>query len=196
MEHVTSHADAFVHAKVLIGLVTGLSITRLLAGLSRFVQHRGADGIFAPHLAWVGFMLLYVIHFWWFEFGLSAIGRWSFPEYAFVLGYAALNFFITTLLFPDRMDDYDGFEDYFMSRRRWFYGLLALVFMVDIADTLLKGWDNFAELGLVYPVRQALLTGLCGVGMVLRRPSAHLALAGLAIVAQFWWIITRYEFLT
>lgn len=195
MEHVTGAANAFVHAKVLIGLVTGLSITRLLAGLSRFVQHPSGAAIFAPHLAWVGFMLLYVIHFWWFEFNLSAIGRWSFPEYAFVLGYAALNFFITTLLFPDRMDDYAGFEDYFMSRRRWFYGLLALAFVVDIADTLLKGRSHFVDLGLVYPVRQALLVGLCLVGMALRRPASHLVLAALAIAAELWWIFTRYEFL-
>jgi len=31
--------DQFIHVRIIIGIVTGLSVTRLLTGLARFVQH-------------------------------------------------------------------------------------------------------------------------------------------------------------
>ena len=43
------------------------------------------------------FLLLSVIHFWWFEFGLSRIETWTFPFYFFVLSYAALFVFICAM---------------------------------------------------------------------------------------------------
>lgn len=69
------------------------------------------------------------MHFWWFEFGLKRIGVWTFEIYLFVISYAALFFFLGALLFPDRMDEYSGFAEYFHPRQKWFYGLLAALFL-------------------------------------------------------------------
>ena len=63
-----------------------------------------------------------------------------FALYLFVICYASL--FCTsspTLLFPREMDDYDGYRDYFLSRRKWLFGILALTYLADVADTLIKG---------------------------------------------------------
>jgi hypothetical protein len=108
--------DQFFHVRVVIGLVAGLGITRLLSGLARFVQHPSRQQIYPVHLGWVCYILIAVMNFWWFEFGLGHVTEWTFPLYVFVIGYASLYFFISTLLFPDRMDDYAGFADYFHSR--------------------------------------------------------------------------------
>jgi hypothetical protein len=69
--------EQFIHVRIIIGIVTGLTVTRLLTGLARFVQHPVRDRIYLAHLAWSFFPLLAIVHFWWFEFGLraSASGR-------------------------------------------------------------------------------------------------------------------------
>lgn len=195
MQAVTHSGDAYFHVRVLIGLVTGLGLTRLLTGLARFVQHPSRAQIYPPHLVWTLFMLIYIIHFWWFEFGLAVIARWEFEHYAFIIGYAALLFFITTLLFPDRMEDYSGFAEYFTSRRGWFYGLLALVFAVDMLDTLVKGRSHFIGLGPWYPIRQVGLLLMCGVAIAARNTRLDMSFAVLAILAEILWIATKFRFL-
>ncbi|SMC45320.1 hypothetical protein SAMN06295998_101384 [Primorskyibacter flagellatus] len=195
VQTMSHSADAYFHVRVLIGLVTGLGLTRLLNGLSRFVQHPSRTQIHPAHLAWTLFMLIYIIHFWWFEFGLSVIERWEFEHYAFVIGYAALLFFITTLLFPDRMEDYSGFAEYFTSRAGWFFALLALVFVVDMLDTLVKGRAHFTGLGPWYPVRQIGLAMLCCIAIFIRNGRLHLVFGLIAILAELWWIGSKFRFL-
>lgn len=195
MQTIAHSADAYFHVRVLIGLVTGLGLARLLTGLARFVQHPSRAQIYPPHLVWVFFMLIYIIHFWWFEFGLSIIDPWEFENYAFVIGYAALLFFITTLLFPDRMDDYSSFAEYFISRRQWFYALLAIVFVIDMLDSLMKGQQYFVALGAWYPIRQTSLALLCGVVMIAKNARTHMGLGLIAIFSELWWITSKFRFL-
>ena len=183
--------QGFAHVKVVIGLVTGLGMARLLNGLARFVQHPSRTAIHAPHLAWTVYLLLFATHFWWFAFGLSVIDRWTYPDYLFVTGYGAMIFFLSTLLFPDQMDDYAGFADYFRSRQRWFYGILALMFLTDMGDTALKGAAHFASFGPLYPLRQLLLAACAVAGMVVADRRYHLGFALGAIVAEIWWIAVR-----
>ena len=61
-------------------------------------------------------MLSAIVHFWWYEFGLSNITTWTFELYFFVLLYAMLFVAVASLLFPDKMDEYASFGDYFQSR--------------------------------------------------------------------------------
>ncbi|TWG92469.1 hypothetical protein L598_000500001350 [Mesorhizobium sp. J18] len=196
MEAPAPHPDQFVHIRIILGVVMGLSVTRLLTGLARFVQHPGRDQIYPVHLGWVAFLLSAVIHFWWFEFGLVHVDRWTFPLYVFVICYAALFFFICAMLFPDRMDDYAGFADYFHSRQKWFYGLLAGLFAIDVVDTLLKGTAHFQALGIEYPIRQGLLALLAVIAMFVRDWRYHAALVSFALVAQISWILRYYDVLS
>lgn len=184
--------EGFAHVRIVIGLVTGLSVTRLLAGLSRFVQHPGRNPIYSAHFIWVIFMLLYVTHFWWFQFGLVQIDRWEYPEYAFIIFYAALIYFIASLLFPEQMNEYSGYKDYFQSRARWFYGLLTAMFLVDIVDSLAKGLDHFYAMGPYYPMRQCALAGLAFIGIFVKKPAYHIGFGLFAIAVQIWWISVRF----
>lgn len=187
--------DQFFHVRVIIGIVVGLSVTRLLTGLARFVQHPARNQVYWIHLGWVIFLLLGVTHFWWFEFGLSRIEQWTFEIYFFVLIYAALFFFICTILFPDHMEEYSGFADYFHSRQMWFFGLLATLFAADILDALIKGIDHFRSLGPTYPVRQAILAALAVAGMFIANRRYHAAFVIVGLAAQIWWILRQFYFL-
>ncbi|MFO1210129.1 MAG: hypothetical protein U1E40_13050 [Amaricoccus sp.] len=184
--------DAFFHVRVIIGLVAGLCITRLLSGLARFVQHPARPQIYAVHLGWVVFLLLAVMHFWWFEFGLGRIEVWTFELYLFVVGYASLYFFTSTLLFPDRMDDYAGFADYFHARQRWFYGLLAAIFLVDILDTRIKGLAHWRDLGAGPLAADAVLAILALVAMRVRDRRFHAAFVLLALALEVWRILRQF----
>ena len=188
--------DAFFHVRVIIGLVAGLCITRLLSGLARFVQHPSRNQIYPIHLGWVIYLLLAVMHFWWFEFGLGRIQSWTFELYLFVVGYASLFFFTSTLLFPDRMDDYKGFADYFHSRQAWFYALLAAIFLADIADTGAKGMEHLLGFGPFYPVRQVVLATMALALMRVRDRRLHAGFLILALAIEVWWILGQFYILS
>lgn len=196
MEHSQASPDVYVHIRIIIGIVLGLSISRLLTGLARFVQHPSREQIYPVHLAWVFFVLVAVIHFWWFEFHLSTITHWTFEIYVFVIFYASLYFLLCTLLFPDRMEEYAGFRDYFLSRRMWFFGLLALVFAADVLDTAIKGMEHFRSYGIEYPIRSAILIALSLVAMFVRDRRFHAAFVTGALLYQISWVLRQFETLS
>ena len=196
MESEVLNPDSFFHVRVIIGMVTGLSVARLLNGLARFVQHPKREYIYSVHLAWVFFLLLAVVHFWWFEFALVKITRWTFELYFFVICYAALYFFICAILFPDNLDEYPGFKAYFHSRRTWFYGLLAALFAVDMIDSALKGDEHFRALGIEYQIRQACLITMSLIGTRVANDRYHQAFVIIALAAEVWWIVSEFNVLT
>ena len=131
--------EIFTHVRVLVGVVLGLGLTRILAGLAAFMQHPTHKKLYVTHLIWVAVVLLSAVHFWWFELGLAKIQPWPFELFVFILVYAFLFYLMATLLIPDTIDEYASYEDYFLSRRGWFFGLLAATVPVDLIDTLAKG---------------------------------------------------------
>jgi hypothetical protein len=150
----TIAVDLYLHVRVLIGILLGLSVVRLVGGVARFVAHPGRQRISFIHLGWVAWALLNVVTFWWWEFSLSRIA-WNFGIYFFVCLYASMFFFLSVLLFPDDLREYDGYHDYFMSRRVWFFGFVALTELLDVADTWIKGTEYLRSLGPEYPIRSA-----------------------------------------
>jgi hypothetical protein len=187
--------DQFVHVRIIIGIVTGLTVTRLLTGLARFAQHPSRERIYSVHLGWALFLLLAIVHFWWFEFGLQRIEVWTFEVYLFVICYAALFFFVCTLLFPDQMDEYAGFAEYFHSRQKWFYGLLGALFLADLVDTAIKGSEHFASFGVSYPIRQGILFVLAMLGTAVADRRYHAAFVVVAIAAEIFWILSQFKLL-
>src|ERR1700760_2062566 len=119
-------ADIFTHVRIVLGFVVSLSVARLLSGASRFVQHPSLEKIYPVHLIWTASMLLMLVHFWWWEFWLTGVRQWNFAVYLFLFSFTVVLYLLCTLLYPDNHDEYAGFEDYFYSRRRWFFGLFAL----------------------------------------------------------------------
>ena len=113
-----SNPDLYPHVRVVISIIVGLCITTLLSGFARFVQHPRRERVSILYLGWAISLLLWIIHFWWWEFRLSMVPQWTFANYFFVILYAILFYFLCTLLFPSDLKDYSGYEDYFLSRRK------------------------------------------------------------------------------
>lgn len=185
--------EVYLHIRVLIGIVLGLSLTRLLSGVARLVQHPGKVKIYPVHLIWVAIILITSIHFWWWELALEGLPHWRFELFLFVLGYAFLFALLANLLFPDQLDDYAGYQDYFLSRRGWFFGLFIATMVADLADTLLKGHIYMAGLSAEYPVRIGGTILLSLVAIATRNARFHLAFAALYFVYYVSWIIRIYD---
>ncbi|WP_274424101.1 hypothetical protein [Chelativorans sp. YIM 93263] len=193
MESLSPNPEQVFHIRTILAVVMGLSLTRLLTGFARIVQHPSRKRIYLVHLGWGAFLFLTVIHFWWFEFRLTHVERWTFVFYFFLICYAALLFFICSILFPDHMDEYAGFRDYFHSRQKWFYGLLASIFVVDVVDTLWKGTGYFIALGAQYSIRQALMFALAIIAMFVKNKSFHIIFVSGSLIAQVIWILYNYQ---
>lgn len=185
--------EVFTHVRVIIGIILGLSISRLLTGVARIIQHPLRKNIYPIHLGWVFFTFLTVVHFWWFEFYLHQTLVWKFEAYLFVIFYASLHFLACGMLFPDSMDGYSGYENYFMSRRAWFFGLLMAIFLVDFADTAMKGREHFHSLGPGYPLRNLFLISVCGAAAYLREQRMQWLFLSLALVCQLVFILIQFD---
>ena len=71
-----SSPDLYLHVKVVISIIVGLCITTLLNGFARFVQHPKRAKVSVLHLGWAASLLLWIIHFWWWEFRLTLVQQW------------------------------------------------------------------------------------------------------------------------
>jgi len=172
----------FDYVMVLASVIIGLGITHLLQNVGGIVQHPRREKIYWVHLAWVAIIFLRAIFWWWFEFRLSEIPEWAFTLYLFVLGYAVLIYLWCAILFPRDLAGYDGYEDYFYSRRGWFFGLVLAGQAVDVADTLLKGLDHFRSLGPSYIIAIVLVSVLLLIAMRTADRRYHAVFAIFALI--------------
>ena len=183
----------FEYVIVLTGVVIGLALTHLMQGIARIIEHPGRVRVWWLHLGWVGYMFVNAVFWWWWEFRLRLITSWSFQLYAFVLGYAFLIYLVCAVLFPSDVAPFQSFKDYFMARRRWFFGLLIAWLAVDFFDTWAKGSAYFASLGLEYPIAQACLALLCLVGLLSPRERVQVAVWLLVVGYQTSRIVRFYD---
>lgn len=193
MDQATPDPALFGHVRVVIGMVVSLSLARILSGLAVFVQHPGKVRVYWIHLGWVFSILVFLLHFWWWEYRLQSMSAIDFGLYLFLIGYACLFFFLCVLLFPVSIDEYGSYEDYFMSRRGWFFGFLALAYAVDLADTAIKGRSYFSSFGYEYPVRNVVYIVLCIVAAVTANRRFHAAFVSVGLLYQLSWIFRAFD---
>jgi hypothetical protein len=185
--------DVYLHVRVLFGMIVGLGVAHLLRGLALIVQHPKRYRVYWVHLVWVVFLFLYLIHFWWWEFNLARVREWTFPLYFFIALYAVLLYLLCTMFFPDAIGDYDGFKGYFYSRRPWIFALMALLYLADIADTLIKGSGYLRQLGLAYQIRTSAYVVLSLVAIKVKNPWFHATFAVLALLSEIAFILELYR---
>jgi len=178
--------EIFEYVSVLTSIIIGLGITHLLKGVAGLIQHPQREAVYGTHLAWVAYMLFSTILWWWWQFGLDDRRSWTLGIYLFVSLFALVFYLLCALLFPSDMDDYEGYHDYFMSKRSWFLGLLATAYMLDLVDTLVKGFDHFRSLGPGYPIQAVLVAILCLLGVRTRSGRYHAALVTVVFATQLY----------
>ncbi len=193
MQPTVPSADVLTHVRAIMGIILGLGLAQLLIGLARFAQHPGQHKIYWIHVGWLVSTFLLLVNFWWWEARISLVSEWTFARYLFIILFSSLFYFLCVMLLPDNLGEFASFRDYFYSRKKWFFGTLALIFAADLFDTWLKGEDYFNSLGLEYPVRAAAGCGLCLVGMFVRNECFHAAFVIVNLVYQVSWIFRSYN---
>jgi hypothetical protein len=184
--------EIFNYVMVLASIIIGLAITHLLQGVTRLVQHPGKVKLYWVHLVWVAAAFLGAIFWWWWEFRLST-QAWTFQLYVFVLLYAVIIYLRAALLFPDSLEGYDGYEGYLYSRRGWFFGLAIAQTLIDVVDTLLKGWAHFLSLGWPYATGMAAMLLLFGLAIFTENRHFHGALAVAFFVYQIVLALSLFQ---
>ena len=195
MDQQAIDPNQFIHVRMVLSMVVSLALARLLSGVAKFVQHPKRIRIFAPHMLWCSFMLILLIHFWWWEFSLIHLRSWHFGTFAFVVGYAALLYLMCAILFPDDLAEYDGYSSYFMSRRGWFFAMLSLVMLIDLADTRLKGEAYWQAQAPEIWLHTGLGLVLCAAAVRATKPTLQVVVAALGIAYQVSWIARLYSVL-
>ncbi|MDE4601621.1 hypothetical protein [Sinorhizobium meliloti] len=195
MEQVQPDPAIFSHIRVVMGMVISLSLARLLSGVALFVQHPGKTKVYWIHLGWVLFMFVFLVHFWWWEYHLHSLAVIDVSVYLFVILYSCVFFLLCVFLFPTTLDEYSGYEHYFMSRRAWFFGFLAIAFAVDLIDTALKGKAYFQSFGIEYPLRNATYIALCIIAAVTPDRRFHASFLVGAVLYQLTWMYRAFDLL-
>jgi hypothetical protein len=183
----------FNYVMVLASVIIGLGITHLLTGVAGVIQHPNRAKVYWIHLAWVAATFLRAIFWWWFEFQFSTVTKWTFSLYFFVLTYALLIYLWCALLFPRDLAGYDGYKDYFYSRRKWCFGVGLAAVVADIADTLLKGTAHFVALGPLYIGLQVLWTVLFLIALRTRNERFHACFVLVAIASLLIYPVTNFD---
>ncbi|MDT3501142.1 hypothetical protein [Stenotrophomonas maltophilia] len=182
----------FLHIRVVMGIILGLSITTLLKGLAQIIEHPQRRGCSALHLCWVAWTLVSLVTFWWWEFRLIEVHRWTFETYLFVICYSAAWFLLCALLFPDDLRDYGSYGNYLMQRRRWIFGVIGALTLLDLVDTAIKGTSRWHLLGAAYPVHTLLMLLVVLLGWKLRSGRAQLRLAAATLLYQLGYFTAEY----
>ncbi|WNH51284.1 hypothetical protein [Stenotrophomonas oahuensis] len=182
----------YLHIRVVLSIILGLSITTLLRGLAQIIENPARRGCSWLHIAWVLWALISVVTFWWWEFRLIQVHRWTFGLYLFVLAYCASWYLLCVLLFPDDLRDYDSYEHYLLQRRGGFFGMLALVTLLDLGDTAIKGHSRWVMLGEAYPIHTAAMLAVAALGMISRSRRVHVGLATAALLYQCGYFLAEY----
>ena len=185
---VSAH-DIFPHIRIVLGMVIGLGVTRLLSGLARIGPIPalfGASGLGCVGALDAGAFLV--------------VGVRPVPDRDLDLRkvpvhhlYAVTLFLLCALLFPDSMLDYTSYEDFFYSRRAWFFGLLAATYLLDVIDTLLKGPEHFARFGVEYLFRTPVFVTLCVIAILVSDRRFHIAFVAAALVYQISFILRLFD---
>jgi len=184
--------DLYLHVRVLVSIILGLSVTRLIAGVASLIQHPTRYRISLIHLGWVAWTLVNVFGFWWYEFRLSLVEQWNLALYFFVCLFASMYYFLSVLLFPDDIKGYEGYEDYFLSRRVWFFGFVALSEALDVVDTRIKGAEYLKSMGTEYFVHLGAILVLCAIAARTRNLTFHALFAITSFLYQVSYFVRAF----
>ena len=183
----------FEYAMVLVSIIIGLALTHVLSALGAAVHRLRGHGdpirLESVYLLWVGYVLIWLVSFWWFEFRFQALEvEWTYGLYLFLILYAVCLFLMAVILIPSRMVGVRDSYEYFMEGRKWFFGAVLFGLGIDQVDSFLKGVDwglRPLNVGL-----NIVTVVACLFGVVSERRGVQLVVAAVALAIQlafmFW----------
>jgi hypothetical protein len=174
----------FEYVAVLISIIVGLALTQILRGVGRMVTTKQGPRPYWVHLIWTFYLFLNIILFWWWEFRLGTI-EWSLSVYLVVITYSTLFFFVSLVMQPGSLDGVASYKEYFYSHRRWIFGLIIAITLLDFVDTLIKGMAHFSNLGAGYLAIQFALISASGAAIITSNERYHEVFATTYLIAFF-----------
>src|SRR4051812_10700101 len=156
--------DPFSYVCILTSIVAGLAVTRLVGGVGQLMQTRRRTPGYWVHALWMVNTLITVIITWWVQYRWRSTEHWTLFLVLWLL-VAPINLYLASaLLFPNEQEGepITSWRAHYFTHRRGFFLLIAGNFVIDLADSSLKGWDYFRSLGPVYftPMALFLIFGL------------------------------------
>ena len=183
--------NEFEYVMVLVSIVIALAIAHLLTAVAeaihRFRGHGEPIKLSAVFLLWVGFVLIWLVSFWWWEFKFQEVAvEWSYGLYLFVICYAIVLFMLAEILVPHRMRGVSDSYVHFVEGRKWFFGTLLLVQAIDVIDTFLKGYEWGLRPAVIASYSAIAVVAI--VGIVSERRSIQTGAAVVAFASQILYV--------
>jgi len=171
--------DPFEYLVVLTSIVLGLAVTRVIAGIGNIIQTRAKKRTYWVHIIWMVNLMLTITIVWWVAYRWRTEQHWTFFLFLWLLLTPTLLYLISALIFPDTdeaqlVTDWDV---YYYQHHRDIFLLYALVFPIDLIDTLLKGFAHFRAQGPLYLGTMLLWLVLLLIAAFNRKRSFHAFLA-------------------
>lgn len=191
--------DAFEYVMVLVSIIIGLALTHILTALGSAVHRLRGHGppirLEATYLLWVGFVLIWLVSFWWWEFRFQELQiEWTFGLYLFIILYAVWLFLLSVVLVPGGMEGLDESYGYLMSVRRWFFGALFGALVLDTVDTFVKGVDWGVR--PIFIVQTAVFLGACVIGVATDNRRIQLGAVIAAFTMQVVYMFLELDILS
>jgi cell division protein FtsW (lipid II flippase) len=130
--------DPFSYLVVLTSIVLGLAVTRVIGGLGNIIQTRRRKHVYWVHIVWMMNLLLTITIVWWVAYRWRTQQHWTFFLFLWLLLTPTLLYLISALIFPDTDEAQmvTDWENYYYESHRDIFMLYALVFPIDLVDTL------------------------------------------------------------
>jgi len=188
----------FEYVMVLVSIVIGLAITHVLTGLAAGVHRLRGHGdplrLEPIYLLWIGYVLIWLISFWWYEFNFQELrDEWTFGLYLFVISFSIVLFLLAAILVPHRLSGVTDSFSYFMAGRRWFFVALIVAIGFDIVDTLVKGAGYGARFTALW--QSGVYIGAAIVGLWSPRRNVQLVVAVVCFAFNLLYMFQELDVL-
>lgn len=184
--------DQFSHIRTVFSIIIGLSIAHLLKGVAKTIEDPKRNPPYIVHLLWVLFTFFLVVDFWWWEFKLLSVDTWNFALYGYIILYVIIFYLICALLFPEHIKPGVTYKEYYYAKNGWIFSLMALLFLADIGDTLIKGTAYYKGLGAEYTIRIILHIVLFLIAARTKNERYHLIIVILLLLYNCTWMYRKY----
>ncbi len=145
--------DTFNHIRIVNGIGVGLCFSRFLLFCAEFIQHPKKHKISLIHFGWLFFSFTMVIAYWWSILIERSDSLYGPPLYIVSLLNIFCLYFIIVILTPEDIDEYGGYERYFISRRLWIFSFITLFIIInEFYDYIRSSDTDYIPIYIIYSI--------------------------------------------
>lgn len=186
--------STFEYISVLLSIVVGLGLARLLTGVGQALEARRRIRFYWVQGLWVVNLVLLLVSFWWATlFGHSDRETWFFPNFAVLLVYSIFLFLGSVLIIPSDLEKSSDLESHYFEVRPWFFGIMAMVPVAEIFDTLLHGGiERLLGFGLYLILFLGGSFVMCIIAALTASRTFHAVWAVIFLIAMTGWEVIAF----